>query len=64
MTFLEPWISALGQAVCDASAAILPASTATAVCSTGTWQLGMTMIAVCGTALVWWELRRTRSTHE
>jgi len=58
MSFLEPWVAALGQSVCDASMMLLPTRAGVAVCATGAWQLGMTIVALCGGMLAWRETRR------
>lgn len=63
MSFLTPWVSQLGGWVCDASATVLPTGAQAAVCATDPWQLGMTVIALCGAVLAWWETQRRVRRH-
>lgn len=63
MSFLAPWVSELGGWVCDASVAVLPTRAGAVVCATGTSQLGVTVIALCGGVLAWWETRRRLRRH-
>ena len=63
MSFLTPWVSELGAWACRSSVALLPARAGAAVCAIDPWQLGMTIVALCGGLLGWYESRRRLKRH-